>query len=451
MCGVVAAIGDVDIEPLIESIEHRGPDGRGSWHADDLHLGHVRLAIQDTSDLAWQPYEYRNVLLSYNGELWDVEEQRATFGDREWRSTSDTEVLAALLDRDGVDALDQLDGMFALVWQQDGQVWASRDRYGKIPLYIFDDGRTVIVASERKALPRSGRVRLLDPGVAVELRSRERRSWATARPAQDLDPEMIRTCVRRGVEQRLIGDRPVCFLLSGGLDSSLILHYAAELHPSPVAYTSVFDPRSPDLAAARRVADHYGVELVEVPVPEPTVEDIVEAVRVIETSMPTQVEIALAHISLTRAIAADGFRVALSGEAADELFYGYDWMKMEARKTKYVDGHRSVLAFALRRMAHGNFLRVNKTMMSAGVEARLPFMEDQLVAAALASTPETNAPRKQALKAAARGVLPDWVIDRRKETYQGATGIADAARRLLAQPNRFYANEERRLFGGRAK
>jgi asparagine synthase (glutamine-hydrolysing) len=449
MCGIVAALGDVDIEPMLQRIAHRGPDGDGIVHDGDLHVGHVRLAIQDTSDAAAQPFTYGDVLLAYNGEMWNVEELRATLTDRDWRTSSDTEVLAALIEAHGVAALDMIDGMFALVWRQGDSVWASRDRWGKVPLYVLDQGHSILVASERKALPRSSRVRLLEPGVAVELATRSTRRWATPRPATDLDVDSIRTLLRRGVEQRLIGDRPVCFLLSGGLDSTLILHYAVELHPSPVAYTSVFDPASPDLHAARRVAAHYGVELIEVPVPQPNVERVVEAVEAVETSMPTQVEIALAHVSLSRAIAADGFRVALSGEAADELFYGYDWMKMEARKPKYINGHSQVLAFAVRRMAYGNFLRVNKVMMSAGVEARLPFMEENLVAAALASSPEINAPRKVALKEAARGVVPDWVISRRKETYQGATGIAAAARSLIADPVRFYAHEERRLFGGR--
>jgi asparagine synthase (glutamine-hydrolysing) len=449
MCGIVAALGDVNIEPLLSLIAHRGPDGHGIVHDGDLHLGHVRLAIQDVSDAAAQPFVYGDVLLAYNGEMWNVEELRATFGDREWRTSSDTEVLAALLDRDGIEALDLIDGMFALVWRKGDDVFATRDRWGKIPLYLFDDGRTIIVASERKALPAGSRQRRFEPGVAVELQSRREIRWATPRRAGSLEPAAIRTMIRDGVAKRLIGDRPVCFLLSGGLDSTMILHYAVELHPRPVAYTAVYDDSSADLRAARRVADHYGVELIEVPVPVPTTADIEQAVRTIEMSAKAQVEIALAHIPLMRAIAADGFRVALSGEAADELFLGYGNLCIQSSKAQSSDEYRSVLRRAIGKMSRGNFLRVNKVMMSAGVEGRLPFMEEPLVAAVLASDRESNPTNKRALKRAADDVLPSWVVKRPKDTFQGGSGISGAAAELLANPIRYYNAEELRLFGGR--
>lgn len=451
MCGIVAAVGSVDIEPMLERIAHRGPDGSGVWHDGDIHLGHVRLAIQDTSDAAAQPFALDHIVLSYNGELWNVDELRATMPDRDWRTTSDTEVLAALLADRGVDALDELDGMFSLVWWDGERLYATRDRWGKVPLYLFDDGTTLIVASERKALPRSSNVRSFEPGVAVELLGMIEKRWATPRAAADLEPETIRSTLRDAVAKRLIGDRPVCFLLSGGLDSSLILHYAVELHPSPVAYTAVFDDASPDLAAARRVADHYGVPLIEVPVPMPTTSRIEQAISVVESSMKAQVEIALAHIPLMRAIADDGFRVALSGEAADELFLGYGGLCIKASQARSDDEYRAVIAGAIRKMSRGNFLRVNKVMMSAGVEGRLPFMEERLVASVLASTRETNPTNKRALKAAASSVLPSWVVKRRKETFQGATGIAGAALEAVGSPVRFYHAEEKRMFGGRVR
>jgi asparagine synthase (glutamine-hydrolysing) len=451
MCGIVAALGDVDIEPLLQRIEHRGPDGSGVWHDGDLHLGHVRLAIQDVSDAAAQPFKLDNIVLVYNGELWNVDELRDTMPDRSWNTSSDTEVLAALIARHGVSALDMLDGMFALVWTDGDGVYASRDRWGKIPLYLHEDRGSIIIASERKALPYGSSVRAFAPGVAVHLPDMIEERWATPQAAADLEPETIIETLREGVRKRLIGDRPACFLLSGGLDSSLILHFATELHPAPVAYTAVFDESSPDLLAARRVADHYGVPLIEVPVPLPTPKLIEQAVSVVESPMKAQVEIALAHIPLMRAIADDGFRIALSGEAADELFLGYGGLCIQSSRARSDDEYRDVIRRAISKMSRGNFLRVNKVMMSAGVEGRLPFMEEKLVASVLASTRETNGPGKRALKAAASSVLPSWVVKRRKETFQGGTGIATAALEAVSSPVRFYNSEERRIFGGRVR
>lgn len=450
MCGIVAATGDVDIEPLLNMIAHRGPDGRGVYHDGGVHLGHVRLAIQDTSDAAAQPMRVDNIVLAYNGELWNVEELRATMPDRDWRTTSDTEVLAALISEHGVAALDLLDGMFALVWDDGSDVWASRDRWGKVPLYYAEANGEIIVASERKALPR-GPARRFEPGVAVEITTMRTHRWAEPVEPADLEPESIIEMLRDGVRKRLIGDRPACFLLSGGLDSSLILHFATELHPAPVAYTAVFDDASPDLEAARRVADHYGVPLIEVPVPTPTPQLIEQAVRTVESSMKAQVEIALAHAPLMRAIANDGFRIALSGEAADELFFGYGNLCIQASRATSDDEYRAVIGSAISKMSRGNFLRVNKVMMSAGVEGRLPFMEEKLVASVLSSTRETNGTNKRALKAAASRVLPSWVVKRRKETFQGATGITAAALDAVGSPTRFYHAEEKRIFGGRIR
>jgi asparagine synthase (glutamine-hydrolysing) len=449
MCGIVAAIGDVDIEPLLDLIAHRGPDGRGVFHDGDVHLGHVRLAIQDTSDAAAQPMNVDGITLAYNGELWNVDELREMFPGRAWRTTSDTEVLGAIIAKHGVAGLDLLDGMFALVWDDGSSVWASRDRWGKVPLYYVETSDGIIVASERKALPHVGS--RFAPGVAVEITTMRTQAWAMPVEAADLEPESIIAMLGDGVRKRLIGDRPACFLLSGGLDSSLILHFATELHPSPVAYTAVFDDASPDLLAARRVADHYAVPLIEVPVPTPTPTLIEQAIRTVETSMKAQVEIALAHIPLMRAISEDGFRIALSGEAADELFLGYGNLCIQASKTRTQDEYRRVISRALSKMSRGNFLRVNKVMMSAGVEGRLPFMEEKLVASVLAGTRETNGTNKRALKAAASTVLPSWVVKRRKETFQGGTGIAAAAAEVVSSPTRFYHSEEKRLFGGRIR
>lgn len=409
-------------------------------------LGHTRLAIQDVSDAAGQPFRHGPVTLTYNGEAYNAPALRASLPGP-WSTSGDTELVADLVTRHGADGLDQVEGMFACAWHDERTgTWLARDRYGKIPLYAVRAGDHWLWASEIKALPGGTPATAIPPGCAVHVDTGRVHRWAQPRAAPAADPAVLLGLLRDGVQARLLSDRPVCFLLSGGLDSSLVLTLARQLHPNPVAYTAVFDPRSADLAAARRMAAHLDVPLIEVPVPAPTPARITEAIRVIETPMKAQVEITLANLPLARAIASDGFRVVLSGEAADELFGGYGSLCRAAAGTDD-NGWRALRRAQLEKMSRGNFMRVNKVFMAAGVEARLPFMHRPLVDLALAAGLTECPPGKKLLKAAAAGVIPDWVIRRVKDTFQGGTGIADAAGQLAASPVRFYNAEARRLFG----
>lgn len=438
MCGLVGVAGpaaDAITDPILQAmlgkIAHRGPDGSAAARGEGWVLGHTRLAIQDLSVSAGQPFLEGSLTLTYNGELWNAEQ--LDVGPRV--TTGDTEVVAKMLARHGAGALHELDGMWALAWHHNGLIHLARDRWGKVPLYWATDGISVYWASEYGALPAGLRGQPIEPGHHMTIDPLfghiNDRSWGDGSadvPLLPPDPETVRSLLRQGVRERLVGDRSLAFMLSGGLDSTLILALALEVLPASqvVAYTALLDPESRDLAAARRVAQEYGITLVEVPVPPPTEETICEAVRVIEIPMKAQVEIALAHLPVMAQIAADGHAVALSGEAADELFGGYGGMQIKASKADD-HGYREIKLAAVQKMSRGNFPRVNKVGMAHGVECRLPFMQTDLVELALCATKEESPPGKKLLKAAAAGLVPDWVIKRPKETFQGAVGTASAA------------------------
>lgn len=448
MCGLVGSYGFInpDVNGMLASIAHRGPDGNGAARIGSTVLGHTRLAVQDVTDAAAQPLHYAGVTLTYSGEAWNTTQLRAQLPGP-WQTTGDTEVVAALLADTGYAGLDRVDGMFALAWNDRAGTWLARDRWGKVPLHVVRHGDQWRWASEIKALPFGQRATAVAPGTAIHVDTGRVYRWATP-PADiaDPDPATVLRLLRDGIRSRLISDRPVCFLLSGGLDSSLVLALACELNVDPVAYTAVLDSASADLRFARRVAAELSVPLVEVPVPNPDRAALSLAVRAVEVPLKTQVEIALAHLPLAHAIASDGFRVVLSGEAADELFGGYGNHAIAAAATDD-DGWRAIRAASVAKMAWGNFTRVNKVFMAAGVEGRLPFMHEPLVALTLAAGKRDCPPGKGLLKAAARGVLPLAVIARPKLTFQGATGTSAAAAGLVAAPSRFYNAEAYRLFG----
>jgi asparagine synthase (glutamine-hydrolysing) len=335
-----------------------------------------------------------------------------------------------------------IDGMFAFAWTdaKTGEAVLARDRFGKIPLYVHRDGDRFAWASERKAmagLPCDP----LPPGCLLDLMTGEMVPWyALPDRLEALTPAEVGPLIARGVERRLVADAPLCCLVSGGVDSSLILALAKRAKPDVVAYTAVLDPLSRDLAAARRLCAELAVPLTEVPVREPTAADLAAAVKAIELPSKAQVEIAALCIPLARAIASDGFKACLSGEAADELFGGYGNMCIAGARADSREW-RAIKLAQLEKMARGNFMRCNKAFMAAGVECRLPFMERELVERAINATRESSPPGKRTLKHAARELLPEWCVKRPKDTFQGASGMAAAAARAVAHPGRFYSAE----------
>ena len=168
MCGFVGALGlgsgsaadRTTLESMTDALSHRGPDGRGIELDGGIGLGHRRLRVIDLSTKADQPMWNlaRDLAIVFNGEIYNYRELRrelAQSGAR-LRTWSDTEVVLELFAREGVSALRRLDGMFAFaVWdKRKGRLFLARDRSGKKPLYIYEDGRRFLFASEIKAIQR---------------------------------------------------------------------------------------------------------------------------------------------------------------------------------------------------------------------------------------------------------------------------------------------------------
>lgn len=453
MCGIAGSYRApwFDVARALERIRHRGPDAEAVRVDGDLVHGHVRLSVLDLSSASDQPFRYGGSWLSYNGELWNYEALRAELAALgcSFRTTGDTEVVAAALYTWGTAALARMEGMFALCWSHGGTRLLARDRFGKVPLYVLRRGPGFTWASERKAWGKGhgAAAAPLPPGTWLDLETGKVHAYYRLPPpaAPPTAGELL-ALLREGVHKRMVADAPLCVLCSGGLDSSLILALAREVRSDLVAYTAKHDPDSADLHAARRLCSELGVPLCEVEVTAPTARELEAAVRAIELGSKAQTEIAVLCLPLAARIQADGFKVTLSGEAADELFGGYGSMRIAGAKG---ENWRALQIAQLSKMARGNFVRCNKAFMAHGVECRLPFMDRALVEHALTVTfEECYSPRKGALKRAAAGVVPRWIIDRQKDTFQGGSGMAAACARAIAAPTRFYNATARSAFGG---
>ena len=363
MCGIAVHFNSTGrATPLdLALIHHRGPDSRGDWTSPGGHvwLGNTRLAIVDLSPTGAQPMmdpATGNVLVT-NGEIYNHRAVREELGPNvEWRGTSDTETLLVAYSRWGRNVVDHLKGMFAFAIYDAArrELFLARDRLGQKPLYYMVDSDAVRVASEVKMLvgqsekitpaavsaylqwgscPESEliypRVRALPAGYAMTIAADGAidpwRYWPKQRaivsPTQNV-PVRLRGLIERAVDEHLLSDVPVASFLSGGVDSSVITALAAQKLAHKLQTYSVgfnlaeFDEsKIADEVARRYGSDHHRIQLSE----EEVIESVTEAVAKLD--LPS-VDAINTYI-VSRAVAAHGVKVALSGLGGDELFGGY--------------------------------------------------------------------------------------------------------------------------------
>jgi len=387
MCGIVGAYSltgcredglTANLRRMADAIAHRGPDDHGIWTdaAAGIGLGHRRLAIVDLSALGHQPMLSRSgrYIITFNGEIYNYRELRAELGKlgHSFRSTSDTEVLLAAVDQWGLrETLIRAVGMFAIgLWDRDTRTLSlTRDRFGEKPLYFGTFGRTVLFASELKALrPHSDwhadvdrnaltlllrhrfipapysifkQVRKVLPGHIVDIAvSADRfnivdhcfwsakeqmeeggRSAFSGAPREAVDhtEQLLSDAIRH----QMVADVPVGAFLSGGVDSSLIVALMQREASRPVkTFTIGFGEREFNEAPyARAVAEHLRTDHTELTVTAgdalaviPRLAQIYDEPFADSSQIPTYLVSALARRSVT---------VSLSGDAGDELFGGY--------------------------------------------------------------------------------------------------------------------------------
>ena len=372
MCGIAGSTeaGRPVLETMKGRLAHRGPDADGVWL--DAHgggLSHTRLAVIDLSPGGAQPMasECGRYVLSYNGEIYNYRQLRTDLeatGER-FRSTSDTEVLLALLRRDGPAALQSLVGMFAFaLWdRQERALLLARDRLGIKPLvYARLEGGGLAFASEIHALkahpgldleidrqalseflaclyvpaPRTIHrgIRKLPPGHLLQWRDGNvdiRRYWepritGDRMPTVDEAVEEVLPQLRRAVVERMVADVPVGCFLSGGVDSSVIAALMAEEArrqgaPPVQSFTMTFEEAAYDEShAAARVAGHIGSDHTELPASSRLVDGLDSYVRAFGEPFGNPTALLIDDLSRK---AREHVTVALVGDGGDEVFAGY--------------------------------------------------------------------------------------------------------------------------------
>ena len=519
MCGIAGELRSDDrparpdvVAKMGERLAPRGPDGNGLWASGAAALGHRRLSIIDLSRRGDQPMVDPELGLTvvFNGCIYNHRQLRQELEGAGYRffSTSDTEVLLKGFHRWGESFVERLAGMFAfcIVERDTGRAVLGRDRLGIKPLYVADEPGGLRFASTLPALLAGGGVdRSVDPvalhhyltfhavvpaprtilnGVkklppasllVVEPDGRRRQVdyWQPrpepergGGPASEAEwREAVAAGLRLAVERRMVSDVPVGVLLSGGLDSSLIVGLLRErgqdqLATFSIGFETIGDEDGDEFRWSDVVAREFATDHHQIRIPTDQVLTAVEP-TVAAMSEPMVSHDVVAFFLLSQQVA-QHVKVVQSGQGADEVFAGYHWYQKLAEVTgdgvdEYAtlffdrdhaavaetvnpehlpDGDASrdfvarhfarpgastPLERALRIDTHVMLVddpvkRVDNTTMAWGLEARVPFLDHELVELAAACPPELMLAGggKGILKDLARDVLPSEVIDRPK-------------------------------------
>lgn len=371
MCGIVGIQGLVDeglLKAMMDTVKHRGPDDSGKYIDKDVMLGHRRLSIIDLSTGQQPIYnEDGTVVTVYNGEIYNYKEVRRKLerqGHR-FKTNTDTEVIVHLYEEYGLDFMNDLRGMFAIaLWDADRKrLVLVRDRIGIKPLYWYEEGGVFLFASEVKSLlrydglkPKLNRkavhyyltlqyvpgpetalagVMKLQPGhilVREEGKTQVRRYWDLRTGMYEVTESQclveVEAMIKDCIKMRLMSDVPLGAYLSGGLDSSTIVHYMTLMMNEPVKTFSIgFGYEDVDeVKYAKTVAEHYGTDHHEL---ISTSDEMMKALPEIIWHLDEPIgDPACVPTYFLSKKSKEKVTVILTGEGGDEAFAGYRTYKL---------------------------------------------------------------------------------------------------------------------------
>jgi len=442
VCGIVGIFGVEQpevLERMLDCTVHRGEDSTRYKFFDGLcGLGINRLSIIDL-ERGNQPLcnEERNVQVVCNGEIYNHEAVASDLdATHDLNTRSDVEVIPHLYEDHGPDCVNFLDGMFAFILYDSKRrtFLAARDPLGIKPFYYARDGKRWFFASEAKALLLSGVdpawIRTLPPGFRLTPEGGPEQYFYLSSHKSVPNPGVVAQLLDHAVEKRLMADVEVGTFLSGGIDSSLVTALAARRKPDLQAFTVGIEG-SPDVEAAKIVAKELGIRHHVRPFSmDELVELLPEAIWHVESYNPSMVTGAVVTLMAAKLAKELGIKVVLCGEGSDEIFAGY----LAMRELKFPELHEKTWML-LDNLHKTELQRLDRMSMAVSLEARVPFLDRDLVEYAInlptnAKIKESNGRKveKWILRQAFDGVIPDEILWREKEPFDQGSG----ARALIA-------------------
>ncbi len=415
----------------------RGPDMEQVIEIGDCYLGFQRLAIMGLTDAGMQPFRLGESAVVCNGELYGFRPEKEALIKEgySFQSDSDCEIILPMYEKYGLEMFERLDAEFAMIIYdgETGQLVAARDPIGIRPLfYGYDKDGDIMFASEAKNLVKlTDKVMPFPPGHYYidgefvcynDLAARQEYS------KDDLETacKKIRELLIKGVEKRLDADAPVGFLLSGGLDSSLVCAISQKILGKPIkTYAIGMNEDAIDLKYAKEVADYIGSEHHEIIINKDIVLDTLETVvKILGSNDITTIRASMGMYLICKGIKEQSdVRVLLTGEISDEIFgYKYTDFAPDAEEFQKEAEKR------LRELYMYDVLRADRCISVNSMEARVPFGDLAFVKYVMSIDPELKMNKynkgKYLLRHAFEGddYLPYDILFREKAAFSDAVG-----------------------------
>ena len=460
MCSIMCYAGkDITkemMEELLMRTHMRGPDAAQVVETEFGYLGFARLAIMGLTPDGMQPFEREGSWVVCNGEIYGFRVLKEELKERgyHFKSGSDCEVLLPLYKEYGLEMFSHLDAEYACVIYDTEQqkLIAARDPIGIRPLfYGYSESGAIAFASEAKSL--TGLVKEIfpfPPGYYYcdgEFVCYEDIAAVHGYVHEDLETitQNIHDKLVEGVRKRLDADAPLGFLLSGGLDSSLVCAIAADILKKPIRTFAIgMDIDAIDLKYAKQVADYIGADHTEVIMTRQQVLDYLETViAALGTYDITTIRASMGMYLVCKAINEQtDLKVLLTGEISDELF-GYKYTDFAPNAAQFQKEAQK----RLRELYFYDVLRADRCLAANSLEARVPFGDLDFVRYVMAIDPQkkmnTYGKGKYLLRKAFEkdGILPDEILWREKAAFSDAVGHS-MVDDLKEYANAFYTDEE---------
>ena len=459
MCSIMGYLGtSISMEEFKKHFDEtisRGPDMQKIVEIESGGIiGFERLSIMGLTKEGMQPFKLNNNLLVCNGEIYCFRPIRERLSETyHFMSTSDCEILLPLYEEKGVEMFKELDAEFACIIYdaKKGSIVAARDPIGIRPLfYGYTEAGEIVFASEAKNLVGLvGKVMPFPPGhYYIDGKFVCYRDMTEVKTVVDDDLEIICGNIHdklvEGIRKRLDADAPLGFLLSGGLDSSLVCAVSAKILKEPIKTFAIgMSTDAIDLKYAKEVADFIGSNHQEIII---TKEDVINAlpdvVHLLGTFDITTIRASIGMYLVCKAIHEQtDVRVLLTGEISDELF-GYKYTDFAPNAEEF----QKEAAKRIRELYMYDVLRADRCISVNSLEARVPFGDLDFVQYVMSINPEKKmnvyGKGKYLLRLAFEGdYLPEDILMREKAAFSDAVGHS-MVDYLKAYAEEKYTDEE---------
>ena len=431
MCGIAGIIGkkgEKEVKGMLSVLKHRGPDASKVISWNNSTFGHNLLAIVENVP---QPIYDKDAILVANCEIYNWEELNKKY---KLNAKNDAELLFKLLKNFGVEAIAKLDGDFAFVYSNKSSAIFARDFFGLKPIWYSNTKKGFYFASEKKALPKEAQETAQDlhPRNILEYNLKTKKTtthfidfYKELQTTVNIGKEKqdLLNLLEQAVKKRVNTNKKIGILLSGGVDSSIITALAKKHNKNITCYVASALKKSEDEIYAEKVAKHLGLKLKKIIANEKEIKEALpKVIKILETSDPVKIGVALPFHFCTKEAKKDGIKVMLSGLGSEDVFIGYD------RYTSNKDG-----LYGLKNIFHRDLYRDDLVCMNNSIELRVPFLDKELVKYAIDIDIKykiKNGIKKYILREVAEKYLPKEIAFRGRKAAQFSSGFDKALTKI---------------------